>query len=209
MKEERGPKGKQRCPDPENPGKAAGQSAGRVELARAARRSVPAVGTGSALQMWKRMWGEGRLRGGAGASRSVRRFTPGTYGHKGKSPNLVNPVGRSGAFQPHPRRVRGICAPLSARAPQMCSQTGSARSPVPKGPGLGAHLSRAPFAGERPGTRDPPDAPRRAPPAPQPSPESAPAQPHVARGARRPRAPLSAPAARPRPGAAPPPRCVY
>lgn len=134
MKEERGPRGKQRCPDPENPGKAAGQSAGRVELARAARRSVPAVGTGSALQMWKRMWGEGRLRGGAGASRSVRRFTPGTYGHKGKSPNLVNPVGRSGAFQPHPRRVRGICAPLSARAPQMCSQTGSARSPVPKGP---------------------------------------------------------------------------
>lgn len=48
-----------RCPDPEKPGKAARQSARKEELAGAARRSVQAVGTGSALQMWERMWGKG------------------------------------------------------------------------------------------------------------------------------------------------------
>lgn len=55
--------------------------------------------------------------------------------------------------------------------------------------------------------KSPGDAPRRAAPAPPPSPEPSPAQPHVAGERAWPRAPL--PAARPRPGAAPPPRSVY
>lgn len=80
----------------------------------------------------------------------------------------MNPIRRSGGFQPHPRRVRGVCPLPAAREPQMCSQTGSAPPPAEGVPGVRARFSWSPSAGERPGTRYPRNAPRRAPRSPRP-----------------------------------------
>ena len=82
-KRKKGQAESRRPPDPGNHRKATRQRRGEGKPNSAARRCVLAGGTGSALQMWERMLQGKATGGGAGASRSVRRFSPGTDGYKG------------------------------------------------------------------------------------------------------------------------------
>lgn len=155
--------------------------------------------------------GEGRLKEGRGRGFP---FRPQVHARYRPAQRKVPESGESNpAFGRVPAPTLDGCeelARLSQPGRPRCAATPAARRlQRQRVPGLRARFSRASSARERPRTGDPQDAPRRAPRAPPPSPESAPAQPHVAREARCPCAPLPAAAARPRPGAAPPPRCVY
>lgn len=113
---------------------------------------------------------------------------------------------------PHPRRARRVACLREPGAPdvqpaglRVPSSTGRARCKARSSHLAQARLFWTPW--KLGVAKSPGDAPRRAAPAPPPSPEPSPAQPHVAGERAWPRAPL--PAARPRPGAAPPPRSVY
>ena len=159
--------------------------------------------------MWERML-QGLaniLGGGAGGFPLIRGFLARYRRVQRKSPNLANLVGCSSGFEPHPGQLRAVRPPCSPGA-QMCHQIAPAPPPAAEGPWARSHVRawppgafQGPFClrahlGAHRWAHSPPwNPPPRSPTSP---------------GERAlPRVPLPAPAARPRPGTAPPPRCVY
>lgn len=141
MKEERGPSGKQMVSGPGEPWDSDRTEVGEGRTSRGYKAQRPGC-TGSALQMWERMWGEGRLTKGRGRGFP---FRPQVHARYRRAQRKVPESGESD------RAFRRVLAPPSrcegfARLPQPGRPRCAAR-PAPRRlqrrgvPGLRARFS--------------------------------------------------------------------